>query len=678
MTNEMTSNMTNNMTNNEEAIKMANVAKTITNSAKVNALRAQIREAIDEYLSHTSDPDGMERISDEFIHNLASESVYGDKAELRDMLRRHPQWDEELDAVVVTAKVDVAPNMRVVGDSLNEIIIPAMRAADYEQSRLIVSAAKWFYAADDDAGKALYLKALESVAPHAYHAGCKVSKILRKFLQAIGAWDDTAQSNCQRLYAKIADEFAPAPDFTLYISVNPAHFLTSSNPHSDKRGEMMVSCHSLNSGCGYRAGTSGYARDGVSLIVFSAKKGERDSLNTRKTLRQLFFYKPDNGILVQSRLYKTNARNNDPYGGTSGEQPESKVIRATVEGVIAQCEGAVNLWKSQPYCDNNIHFQMDIADGFAGYPDWIYSSYAARIAVRKDKTDDWETFTVGAPSLCWECGEENHSEDVFCEDCVHSSYCDECENECSDDSLTRVYRNGQEYFVCEACLSSYYAYCEDCDEYHYIDEITYIESLDKYVCDDCLNQSYTRCEVCGEYFYDEDTQRAVDEHGDAIYICENCRDNGDFVECAECGDICHVDYMHTAYRDGEEVEVCDACASGQYEECDDCGLLVYCDEMLDAKDEVGNSIRICESCRNNGDYITCPECGEVVHTDFTTSVCGKDSKVGEEYHVCDKCRDSKYLECIECGEYHSRDEMQDGYCPKCFDETGLFNNQEVA
>lgn len=40
-----------------------------------------------------------------------------------------------------------------------------------------------------------------------------------------------------------------------------------------------------------------------------------------------------------------------------------------------------------------------------------------------------------------------------------------------------------------------------------------------------------------------------------------------------------------------------------------------------------------------------------------------------EVEVCDSCRDKYYQECQKCGEFYCKEEMKDGLCPACSDET---------
>ena len=88
--------------------------------------------------------------------------------------------------------------------------------------------------------KAESIEALNIIAPKSYATGKKLSRIL-------GVADETPGSEFQRLYAQLADELSSKKiSFKLFVSLNPAHFITMSNPPDDKRGETMTSCHSFN------------------------------------------------------------------------------------------------------------------------------------------------------------------------------------------------------------------------------------------------------------------------------------------------------------------------------------------------------------------------------------------------------------------------------------------------
>ena len=659
--------------------------------AKCKFLAFQIREALNDYqdAQEYGSNDDIDRISSQFIKNLAHDSVYGEKAELREVLRRHPAWNEILDGVMVkSAPLGYCPNLQAVHAMLYRLVRPAIKAAtdddNYGYATDIDVACKWFSMTEETAEneKERALEALNRVAPHAYHAGRKMSKITRQFLNAIGVVDDHDREFNQ-IFAKICDEYADKPAFDMLFSVNPATFMTMSNPQgASKENRFMTSCHSIDGGCSYRAGTSGYARDEVTIIAYNCGDfSDHFKRNTRKTKRQLFMYEVDNGLLLQSRLYKCNALDDDDYGGTVGEQPENKPIRAMAESIIAEIEGQPNLWRSFKYYNNSENVYLETGCGFTGYPDWPYQKFHAVVAIRKDKADDWHNFRIGTHALCWACGDENHDNDEpFCDDCNHEGMiqCAECGEWIDEDDAYRVYDSyGDEVDVCYECRRDYYRECAECGEYYHRDNTQWVESIDDYVCDDCYNEEYAECAECGEVYRRDDMMEVTDSYGHTVHVCNDClNESGNYVECDKCGEWVHIENTKEAIRDGYEVTICDDCAYNYFEECDDCGRLVDKESLHDATDADGNPMKICDDCTVN--YTQCDDCGTFV-PENCAYIAYTNSETGEVTRVCGKCLDLGYLECVECGEYFSRKEMREGgYCKACFENTGLFANSEKA
>ena len=153
--------------------------------------------------------------------------------------------------------------------------------------------------------------------------------------------------------------------------------------------------HSFNVDDGeYNCGCSGYARDNVTFIVFTASDPDNpETLNNRKTTRQLFMYKPNNGLLLQSRFYNT-------YGGTCGAQAESKLYRDLVQRELSELEDVPNLWKTEKYCGNKHFLHIGCDHDFGGYADWPHPDFDAKISIRNDHAHDFQTFNFGTYGLC--------------------------------------------------------------------------------------------------------------------------------------------------------------------------------------------------------------------------------------------------------------------------------------
>ena len=357
-----------------------------------------IRTAIDDYRRHTSEVAVLDDISDDFIRRLACDNFHS-KSALRNLFSKSPAWNEDLQAIVINGNRTHEPDF----DKLEHIAFKILNPLDKDSALCynIIQAIHFFTNPDDDCED--YIKAIHSIAPKAYRPNKKKSRIFKAICDAVGVSNDSAGSEFQRLFAIFADELSSKQiDFKLYVSINPAHFLTMSNPKHDERGSTMVSCHSLNSTeYSYNCGCSGYARDNFSFIVFTASDPNNlETLNNRKTSRQIFAYKPYNGLLLQSRLYNSN-------GGTYGNQTESKLYRDLIQREISDLENAPNLWITRNYYENEFDATICRGIGFGGYADWLEFTDCAKISVRKHKMDSFQNFNVGTYGLCISCSFSN-------------------------------------------------------------------------------------------------------------------------------------------------------------------------------------------------------------------------------------------------------------------------------
>ena len=524
----------------------------------IRQAESNIRQAVEDYGAHTYQMDVLEDISDEFIERLARDSSYA-KQGLRELFSKSPVWHPELDALIINGTRTHDPDYRRVDNLAHRILSSAKLAArdDKERMDLIMDAIAFFSEPDDEDTQEAGIEAIKKLAPKAYQPGKKRSRIFKSLCVALGVADETKGSEFQHLYAQFADELSSRKlGFKLFVSINPAHFLTMSNPKNDRRGSCLTSCHSLNSTeYEYNCGCTGYARDEVSFIVFTvADPTDAETLNNRKTTRQVFAYKPGNGVLLQSRMYNTE-------GGVYGAAEDSTLYRDLVQREISMLEDELNLWKlytatSKTGCDH-----VGTGEGFGGYADWEHENFDGKICIRFGYEDNAEPLEVGTYGLCVKCGDET-SEGMYCEDCApdnYVAYCDDCEEGVEDeDDLYEVYdSDGDRRLVCYSCRENGYTQCDHCGEYHADSVMEEVDGKD--VCPDCLSEYYTCCEECGEYFDEDEVYCVKNEYGYEAYVCEDCRDK--FYEtCDHCGELVHENLMCDAINaDGESVRVCEDC-----------------------------------------------------------------------------------------------------------------------
>ena len=355
-----------------------------------------------------------------------------------------------------------------------------------------------------------------------------------------------------------------------------------SNPKGDHRGTTLTSCHSFNSTeYEYNNGCTGYARDKVSFIAFTvADPTDKETLNNRKTTRQVFAYKPGNGLLLQSRMYNTS-------GGVYGASEDSKLYRDLIQREISMLENVPNLWKTYPTVGEK-SFCVERGDGFGGYPDWEYENFDGKVSIRADHEEDFRSLVVGSYGLCVSCGCET-SYGVYCEDCKDGrggNYCECCEEYVDEELYSVRDRRGNWIDVCEDCHDENFTYCECCGDYWPNDCTTEID--DRYYCDSCRDEYCSECYECEDYHHMDNMTEVVNARGDEVLVCEDCRDRY-YEQCEGCGEY-HIreEMTFVTLRDGDNAYVCEDCMDS-YEICP------HCDTMI-------------ERCEDG----TCPECGAVI------------------------------------------------------------------
>lgn len=503
-----------------------------------------IRVALADYARYINGGrDVMEDVSEDFISAVASDNVEN-KNKLRDLFRLSPCWDEKLDALVINGIRTHNPDYRRVDylmDCMFEGIIHRLRYEEPGKYRDLMFSKGFFTEGFNGVSLENAIDAINRLAPRAYKEGRKKSRVFRQLCITLGIWDETAGSAFQATFAQFADEMTSKKiNYKLFVSLNPAHFLTMSNPKYDKRGCTLTSCHSFNSKeYDYNNGCSGYACDKYSFIVFTVDDPKNpELLNNRKTTRQIFAYRPGGGVLLQSRLYNTS-------GGTRGAQEESKEYRDLIQREISSLEDAVNLWKTQPYNGNTLAPGLKMLEictgrGFGGYADWIYSNFAPMLSVRSDHYDDAEEFSIGTYGRCISCGYQTEpGNGLYCRDCTNgpSQMCESCEEYFDEDELHTAYdENGSEIQVCRDCLNNNFTICRNCNGY-YPDE-SVIDTVQGPVCPDCLENCFTYCARCDGYYPNDRTSVVIDENGKPTVACNNCIENH-FTSCDCCRRIVH-------------------------------------------------------------------------------------------------------------------------------------------
>lgn len=525
------------------AMQKGEMAINVTEVAKINA--RNIKVALADYIRHVEQKGVIPDISDAFINRVAYDSAVS-KTALRNLFSKHAYWDEANQRFIINGTTTHEPDWDKVCEIFSTLTTNwRMANLHNEELRHDVHFVKCaIFATPVEAHAERAINVLKRVAPKTYRKyksglqnknGVKMTRILRSFFAELGI-EEKESGEYQRLFAEIADEMTSRKlDFKLVFSLNPADFLTMSNPQPyDGCNEYPLhSCHAMNrTDFTYNIGNAGYARDEVTFVVFVVAHPEKpESWNNDKIWRQLFFYVPFSSVLLQSRLYGVK-------GGVWGEHPQAALFRDLVQREISQLEELPNSWYTETYCNNHWGFNIPAGAGFQGYPDWIkFEGKEIKISVRKSGYS-YKPFHIGERGICIECGEELfNSESHRCTDCDGDSgheFCEECGCILDEDNIYLVYNsNGDWVAVCYDCRSNYYCYCEHDDEYHHNSDCTQLANGD-WVTDSYLEDNCFRCDCCGEWHYNEQANLAY-YYGSECDICDDCL--GEYYRyCDDCNE----------------------------------------------------------------------------------------------------------------------------------------------
>ena len=461
------------------------------------------------------------------------------KQNLIDLLSQHEKWDANRLAIIMPFYELRKPDWGNAGweaEKMTYVLNTEERTVKSEEyKKFIYTFGIWFANKETNEISEENLKRYTEIYGNTstidalrVRVGQKVNKVIRK---AVDCMIEHANFNNEDRKAEVKKEverrYAAYSDHMkekkirrdVVISVHPADFLMMSN------GVSWSSCHYLD-GC-HAAGTTSYALDNVSMILFTVNEGDAYNFTAGKINRQIYCYR-DHQIL-QSRLYPN-------YENTE----LSTQFRNLVEKVICELTGDENLWVVRKNTSNfNIADNSDLH-----YPDYDYSSYNTRFCINKnyiEKEKELSKIYIGSNGCCLKCGNMlTDANSVLCYDCRDDGYrCPICGDWHSDaDYMVEAYYEGDWQYVCERHIGYDVFYCEECDRYYEETDITRTED-GYWLCDSCMDEVAKYCESCGNYYHKDGSMNFYDvtrEDGVTIEMCENCLNEKSVRYCEACGE----------------------------------------------------------------------------------------------------------------------------------------------
>lgn len=406
------------------------------------------------------------------------------KSALRDLLRKHPNWQEKEQAIVFDVSEERGIDRGIVDESKFELFSLAEEILNDKEQYIHFSNA--INAATMDYSRVPNESRLEEIRQNGNIScapGQKASRIINRLCQKFGIdtyevdkiteiGDDRQVRRIRpynAVFARLADALNPVEIHKkAVLSIHPSDFLEMSN-----RDNSWSSCHCLEDGC-YKGGCQSYMGDDVSMIFFTVDNAvTEDFYKAVRLTREIFCYQ--DGLLLQSRLYPTD------------NEEQKRLYRHSVQKAIALCLDIPNLWTTKRNL-TEISEYWNTAKYANHYEDYD-NGYASLSFL-----SGWETYgrlTIGSIALCPCCGEEQSDhEEVWCGMCVSSTVCKDCGHTVP---LSQTqYLNGAYY--CKQCIHS----CAVC---HCFVHGTVYPAFDKFgnltqVCSCCYEQILEPCGQC--------------------------------------------------------------------------------------------------------------------------------------------------------------------------------------
>ena len=419
--------------------------------------------------------------------NLAA--WHENKAPLVELLRRHPNWNEQELAIVF----DFSESREIDHDSVDENKFEMMTLAhdaglseaDLSDFQAALDAATADYATVPDVSR---LETIRTRGRIKCAERQKASRIINRLCSKFGL-DQYQVERMQgehgdnptltmvkpynAIFARLADSLNPVQiPKTGILSVHPCDFLEMSSQKNSWH-----SCHCLADG-GWRAGCQSYMGDGVSMIFFTVDNDVRsDFYRAPRLTRQIFCYK--DGLLLQSRLYPGN------------EDHIRKLYRELVQRAISQCLGTPNLWKTKMDLNEIQSFWMTPEES-KHYRDYN-NGYAALSFL--GGVENYGQLLIGSIAHCVGCGRTHtNRSSIRCGECSDTVVC----KDCGHTVPFRAARYMDGVFVCNECA----AQCGGCNTWirgDRLHRVTRKGGIVVQLCDQCYTSATGSCEQCGSH-----------------------------------------------------------------------------------------------------------------------------------------------------------------------------------
>lgn len=385
------------------------------------------------------------------------------KAGLLELLRRHPDWDEDAKAIIFPVIEERLIDRAIVNECREGLVNMSegvLKRDKYDRFRRAFIAAVREYCSrisEDSTADITSMGGIKCVA------GQKTSRVVNRLCAHFGI---DKQDGYNSLFAKLSDALNPLlVDKNAVLSVHPCDYLEMSN-----KDNSWSSCHGLESGS-YQAGCLSYMNDATTMIFYTVDKDvEAEFWRAPKRTRQVFCY--SNGLPLQSRLY--------PH---DGNETLLQQYRLAVQGILAVCMDAPDHWnlkrkdfqnylltskESSHYMDYTSYGTLSLIKGREFYGSIPIGDHALCVTCGGSLRGGSMSCHCDSRIVCAGCGETVPASNAvyedahwYCRSCLH--ICPVCSGSSTTPMVIVFDGRGGTIEMCSACAAHRMASCEGCN-----------------------------------------------------------------------------------------------------------------------------------------------------------------------------------------------------------------------
>lgn len=305
--------------------------------------------------------------------------------------------------------------------------------------------------------------------------GMKFSKALLKITEKL-KYSNLRKEETINKYSLVLNEKKVGG--VLVLSVNPLDFYTMS------WGTNWSTC--LGAGGEFESGTMGLAVDSNSLISFFISSKDIEKLHSNlpvpKKWRKIFTLDKDHTAFLANKGY--------PYDGNELTEISAIEIQRLF---FSDSETVFNKYKYEEMFNRVRSYKVGPGYSDVGLNRQIY------VYAPKELSKDFKVeFRFGEDFDCLHCQGGPAADEAFaCMFCGDYDSCEDCGESIARDT---GYWTAYSTLICERCCEDNYAWAEDDDELHHVENLAWIESSNIFITLD----SAVSCDSCSEYVHEDD------------------------------------------------------------------------------------------------------------------------------------------------------------------------------